>query len=151
MNWLRLSAIMLLCVLGLALVVACGDDDDDAGDDVGATSPPAETEAPGDGTEAPDGENNTFDVDTVDFGFNPNTFTVTAGEEVTFEVENTGDAPHTMTIYADEEYAEFVPGGDSFRLESGDAASVSLTFDAGMYFFRCEIHPTQMQGTITAE
>jgi plastocyanin len=26
-----------------------------------------------------------------------------------------------------------------------------VTLDAGEYFFRCEVHPAQMEGTITAE
>lgn len=173
MKWMKLAALTLVCVLGLALV-ACGDDDDagDNGDGVtetpAATNEPTEaptdqptevpTEAPTDApTEEPtgqatDGAEDEFQVETQDFAFVPASFTVPAGTELKFEVTNTGGAPHTMTIYRDNSYSDPVEGGDTGTINGGEDGSVDVTFaDAGTYFFRCDIHPALMQGTITAE
>jgi plastocyanin len=149
---------LLLSVLLVALVAACGDDDESGtnGDSAATATedggtPEAteeETEGPTDAGGEPSEE---VTVELDDFSFDPDSFTVTAGTEVKIDVENVGAAPHTLTVYSDEEYTEPVDGADTGQVEGGEDGEFFATFDAGEYFFRCEVHPTQMEGTLTAE
>src|SRR5215217_3160484 len=77
-----------------------------------------------------------FDVQVVDFAFEPGTLTVPAGTTVTWT--NTGNRPHTVT--ADD--GSF----DSGRLDPGE--QFSQTFDQpGTFAYHCGFHP-EMQGSI---
>jgi plastocyanin len=127
-------------------VLGCGGDDDDGG-------PAATTAAPDDGAATPvEGATETFvEVDAADFSFDPDELSVPAGEELTFALSNTGSSPHTLTVYADEDYSEAVAGADTENVPSETVGEFKVTLDAGDYFFRCELHPGQMQGTITAQ
>jgi plastocyanin len=74
------------------------------------------------------------DVRITDFSYQPTTFTVTPGTEVTWT--NGDSAPHTATG----------DGFDTGRLNDGDSASV--TFETpGEYAYICTYHPS-MEGTI---
>jgi plastocyanin len=152
-------------VLLVAAAIACGDDDEADTGTTEETSPAATREDEGDRIETPDatgddtgaptgaatGLDDEVQVAAADFSFSPDTFSLPAGAPVKIEVRNTGSAPHTLTVYSDEEYSSAVPGADTDTIEGGEDASIETTFDAGQYFFRCEIHPTQMEGEFTAE
>lgn len=139
--WQWFATIAVLAALS-AGAIACGDDDDDSssGDDAG-------TEATA--TLAADGGGTTVDITATDFAFDKTSFTVPAGEEINFALTNDGSAPHTFTVYTDEEYTD--PVDVDVRTDAGASGSDSGTFEAGEYYYRCEIHPTQMQGEFTAE
>ncbi|HWO93416.1 MAG TPA: cupredoxin domain-containing protein [Dehalococcoidia bacterium] len=165
----HLALFLLVALLGLALVAAaCGDDDDDDDDDDGtATVEVTETEEAGGATnatvtetateeaETPSAETpsdgateTTFEVIMGDNFFEPNEFTVPAGEEITFELVNEGDAIHNMAVEVGGE--NFVSEPDSIR--GGEEGTLTVTFDEpGEYDFLCEFHPTEMTGTITVE
>ena len=161
----------LLRILGVVLVggtlaiglAACGDDDDD-GDDgdttpAVSTQPAAATEPAGDPTEADGGatepagggvENLT--VTAADFSFSADADSVAPGTVVEVAFSNSGAAPHTLTFYTDAEYTEPIPAGDSGQVSAG--ASVNFTFEApddGTAFYRCELHPAQMEGELAIE
>jgi plastocyanin len=156
---LRVFLFPLLSLL-IAATIACGDDDEAQIGEPDATSPAATREddntpeATGDDTGGPTGAATALDdevqVQADDFRFNPETFALPAGAPSKIEVTNVGAAPHTLTIYSDEEYNDQVPGADTGTIGAGEDASIETTFDAGQYFFRCEIHPTQMEGEFTA-
>ena len=135
MKLVRLASVMTLAVL-LVAVAACGDDDEDGGepattdDDVGTAEE--------------------VSVEAADFSFDPAELTVPAGE-VTVKLANSGQASHTLTVYADEEFSEAVEGADTENVSAGEEGEFTVAFEAGEYFFRCELHPGQMQGTLTAE
>lgn len=112
---------VIVVMLGFGLA-ACGDDDDD--------SPAVESEGGGGDGVA---------VTTSGLAFDPTEISVTAGE-VTFDITNEDDAPHTFTVD---------DASLKIEVDSGGSASGSATFEAGEYDFRCEIHPA-MTGTITA-
>jgi plastocyanin len=160
---IKLLAIMALAALSV-LALACGDDDDDSGDDTrgdgAATTAPvgnaptdAATDVPTDAAdETGDDDDNGSSAETVaiaiaGFAFDPSDFTVPAGT-VSFEVSNADSAPHTFTVYADEAYTDATEVNVS--VGAGSSGSGEGTFEAGPYFFRCELHP-DMQGTFTAE
>jgi plastocyanin len=141
---------MLLLAVA-AVFSACGDDDDDGGNGGGQETPANATADSGDDG-GDDGGSVTFvEVDAADFSFDPSELNVAAGVELTFAVANTGAVAHTLTIYADEDYSEAVEGADTGNMPDGTVGEFTVTLDAGDYFFRCEVHPDQMQGTVTAE
>jgi plastocyanin len=156
-----------LAMLSLSTVAAaCGDDDDDGDDAEPAVTRPATQASPVDGeadptatagdegdaadpTAAADGA---ITVTATEFSFTPATFEATAGEPVTVLLENAGSAPHTLTVYADAQYTQPVDGADTGTVSGGGQGEFEVTFDtAGERFFRCEVHPAQMQGTITVQ
>jgi plastocyanin len=155
---------VLLCpvlAIAVAAAVACGDDEADQPE---ATSPaatqeeedtPRATATSGDtgGATSPDTSplDDEVQVQAADFSFTPESFALPAGAEAKIEVRNAGAFPHTLTVYSDEVYTSAVAGADTGSIEAGEDASIETTFERGEYFFRCEIHPTQMEGEFTAE
>ena len=139
-----LRSALLTGLIALALVaVACGDDDDD--DDDGNGGEATATEGSGDGN----GDGATVDVVIEGFAFVPNEFSLSAGEDVTIGLQNPAGVPHTFTVYLDDAFSEMQ--GTTVSLAGGAEETVFGTFDAGTYFFRCEIHPATMTGQFTAE
>jgi plastocyanin len=132
-RYAALLAAAALLALGAA---ACGGDDDDGddGDSAAATQPA------GDGG---------VTVTATDFSFSPAEVEATAGEALSLTLQNDGSAPHTLTVYSDEEYTTEVAGADTGQVNGGESGDFEVTFDAaGDYYFRCEVHPSQMQGEI---
>ena len=144
MNFLRISLLLAAGVLLVGAGAACGGDDED--EDSGGEEPGATTPASDGG-----GEGNNVTVEGKDNAFDPETFTVRAGEEATVTLENTGSATHTLTVYSDENFETAVDGADTDTVNGGESGEFAATFEAGEYYFRCEIHPTQMKGTFEAE
>ena len=150
---------MVALTLSVGLVACGGDDDDENGDPAGGISPAATavTEATTEPTKAAEdtpaaGGADAITVVAADLSFTPDTFEAPAGEEFTVTLDNTGQLPHTLTVYSDAAYTTPVDGADTGSITGGDTGDFSVTFDtAGDLFFRCEIHPVQMQGTITVE
>ncbi|HXF71927.1 MAG TPA: cupredoxin domain-containing protein [Actinomycetota bacterium] len=70
-----------------------------------------------------------------DFYFEPTVLEGSAGQQLTIEVENEGNATHTFTI--DEQ-------GIDEELSPGGSATVTVTFpDSGQVVFYCRFHRTQ--------
>ncbi|MCZ2108343.1 MAG: copper-containing nitrite reductase [Dehalococcoidia bacterium] len=84
--------------------------------------------------------------------FSPDKVTIKVGEKTTFTLVNTGKVPHNMHVaLADGNYdnpasitGDIINAGKTGTLEFTPPA-------AGTYKFRCDIHPDQMFGTITAQ
>ncbi|HWO94496.1 MAG TPA: cupredoxin domain-containing protein [Dehalococcoidia bacterium] len=86
--------------------------------------------------------------------FDPDTAEVTAGVPITFNLTNDGQAIHNMRIAGpDGEYDtddDAVSDPDTVR--AGETATLEYSFpEPGEYAFRCDFHPTEMTGTVTAE
>jgi plastocyanin len=141
MRLFRISLLLAASFVLVGAVAACGDDDDDGGGDEGAATTPA-----GGG-----GAANEASVEAKDFSFEPDTVLVTAGEDVTVTLVNTGSAPHTLTVYTDEDYQDAVDGADTGTVNGGESGEFTVSFEGGEYYFRCEVHPSQMQGELEAE
>ncbi len=155
----RLSAgVALLLLTMLALLAACGDDDDGADPLVGTPVPaddgaadPTPTPTPqdaGDATLAPT-PTPTPTPETVDDGpevrsasiadFALPSMTIDAGTVVRFT--NNDSAPHTAT--------EVDGAWDSGNLNQGDSWEHEFS-EVGTFEYYCAVHPT-MTGTITVE
>jgi plastocyanin len=131
----RLAGALFLIALLAATVFAACDDDDDGRE-------PAITPTPSGG--------GTLTVQSQDNNYSETSLEVTAGNEATIVLDNRGANPHTLTVYEDAQYTEQVDGATTEAVPPARSGEFSYTFEAGEYFFRCEVHPSQMQGTITA-
>lgn len=93
-------------------------------------------------------------VEMGDNFFKPKELKVKAGDELSFELKNTGAAIHNMRLAgADNKYDsgdDAVSDPDTVR--AGAPATLKYKFSApGAMDFRCDFHPTQMTGKITIE
>jgi plastocyanin len=110
--------------------LACGEDDDEGSGS--AATEPATTAS----TEAPDGV--ATSVAAFDFGFDPNTTTISGGDTVSWE--NTGETIHNVKG----------KGFFSDGMEPGDTFQHEFT-KAGVYDYLCTLHPDTMQGSVVVE
>ncbi|MBN9494960.1 nitrite reductase, copper-containing [bacterium] len=103
-----------------------------------AATTPASTEA------------QTITLQLKDNFFDPAKLTVKAGQHITFDLKNVGKVPHNLAIadkggnYGDVA-SDLVRGGEDLKFDWTAPAAT------GVYNFRCDVHPTQMTGTITVQ
>ena len=76
--------------------------------------------------------------------------TIKAGEPVTILADNreTG-VPHNFAVYTDESAQELLGGTEICVAPCQDTVTLELV--PGIYFFRCDVHPVQMVGTLVVE
>jgi plastocyanin len=138
----------------LVTVAACGGDDEDNGGapTAGATRAASPTTAAVASPTAGGAESETLNVSAQDFSFSPSDLQATKGTAYTIALDNRGQFPHTLTVYEDEAYTQPVAGADTGRISGGESGQFVVTFsEAKDYYFRCEVHPTQMQGEIAVQ
>ncbi len=145
MKIVRIAAMGAAMVLLSNGAVGCGSEDGNEGDaGTGATPSARATERTG-GDAA-------LAVTAADLSFAPATLVAAAGDAVTITLTNGGNAPHTLTVYEDEAYTTAVADADTGTVAGGAKGEFTATFqESKTYYFRCEIHPSQMMGTITVE
>ena len=96
-----------------------------------------------------------FDISLGDNFFEANEFTLSPGQEVTFNITNNGSAVHNMRVDGgDGEYDtddDTVSDPDLFQ--AGDTGTLVWTApgETGTIIFRCDFHPTEMTGAISLE
>lgn len=94
----------------------------------------------------------TIDLVAENIAFDKSTITVPAGARVTVNFNNRDSGvPHNLAVYENEAAEKAIFIGE---IVTG-LAKIEYTFDApavpGTYFFRCDIHPTQMTGRFIVE
>ena len=82
------------------------------------------------------------------FSFDKSSITVPSGARVTISFNNKDSGvPHNFSLYADSNMTQSIYIGQIIN----GPATATYTFTApttpGTYFFRCDVHPTQMTGT----
>ena len=125
-----------LCGIGLGVALAaaaCGGDD------------PTDLQSEGSGS---DDDTPNYSVIATDFAFSVDALDVAAGEFI-LEFDNQGETPHTYSIYTDAEYTDLAE--TTGNQNGGERNRHEMSLDAGDYFVRCDVHPTQMEATLTAE
>lgn len=134
----------LVLILGVG-AAACGSDNNDNS----ATATRPATQASGSPASGGAPSASELSVTAKDFSFDPGDLDGTMGQPIKVELKNDGSATHTLTVYEDDAYTKPVSGADTGRVSAGSTGSFTTTFAAAQnYFFRCEVHPTQMKGEI---
>jgi plastocyanin len=82
-----------------------------------------------------------------DFSFSAGAINVAKGDTIAITFKNSGPSAHTLAFYSDAGYKNPIAGADTGSVSSGATKTFTVTADVGL-FYRCNIHPTQMQGKI---
>ena len=148
---LRTFLIPTILILALALVAAaCGDDEDGGSTPTSTATPTATSTA----TPTPTPTDTTFEIKMIPvLAFDKTELTVPAGTEVTvsFDNQDTGQS-HNWAVYTDDSASEAIAGAGENICAAPCNAEVTLgPLDAGEYFFQCDVHPTDMVGTLIVE
>jgi plastocyanin len=141
--WVAAAAVLVLAGF------ACGGNGDGPADGAATPAPareatpaPARTWAPSDQDEI-----ERYTIEAKDFAFEPSHLDVDLGFSQIF-FTNLDAVQHTLNVYDDAEYRQPLAGAAA----SGTIPFILVLFRReGTYYFRCEIHPEQMQGTIEAK
>ncbi len=128
--WFRLMTLMAVAVLAFA---ACSDDEE-------PEEPAAETEEAEE--DAGGGEATTLAISAQDNLYEPDTLSAPAGAEVTVELTNVGDNPHTFTIDG---------LADTGTVESAGTGTATFTMPDTETTWSCAVHGEAMSGTLTPE
>jgi len=118
----------------------------------GATAAPTSTPAP-QATTAPAAQ--TVEISAVpSLKFDKDTITVKAGSQVTLKFTNNDTGvPHNWAAYTDSTASTPIPGAKT-EICTGPCEK-EITFTApdqpGDYFFRCDVHPAVMTGTLVVK
>ena len=119
-------------VIALAIVSACGGDG-------GAKKTP---------TLVPSSFRR-VDVEMRDFSFNPTSFDAPKGRLYNITATNSGSTRHTLNVYKDAAFTVPLSPDAHIEVEPGAVEPRFVKFDdVTTYYYRCEIHPQQMQGQI---
>jgi len=136
-------------IVALLLAAACNDGD--GGNGTLSETPalgqtPAVSETLAQGGTAPD-------IKMIGVrSFDRSELTIAADTEVTIVAENI-DGLHSFAIFADEEYrpSQVEPIVRTEACFSPCTITLAVNLTPGEYFFRCQVHPEEMVGTLFAE
>lgn len=117
--------------------------------------PTPTTEAPPEPTEPAGPATQTVDIAMIpSIQFDKSTITVQSGATVTVRSDNRDEGiPHSFSVYTDSSGSQPLAEASVGDVCMGPCDR-EITFDApepGEYFFRCDVHPTQMTGTFIVE
>ena len=113
-------------------VAACGGDD------------PTDLQSEGSGS---DDDTPNYSVIATDFAFSVSDLEVNAGD-IILEFDNQGAVAHTYSVYRDAGYTDLAES--TGNQNAGERNRFEFSFEPGDYFVRCDVHPTQMEATLTA-
>ncbi len=137
-RWVGLAFLLALCPLALA----CGDGSDKAGGN--QTSIASETPAAGAAK---------ADIEMIPGkAFDRSVLTVAADREVAITANNT-DGLHSFAVFAGEEYESGLvePIARTEACFAPCTVTLTVNLTPGEYFFRCQVHPEEMVGTLIAQ
>jgi plastocyanin len=127
----------MIAAMTIALIItgACGGGDD----------APSTTRTP---TRVPDGATE-IAISAQNNAFSRSEIEVDAEDHLLIHFTNRDAAPHNVAFYATDAAEEEIYVGETIR---GPGETVDYEFDAparpGEYFFRCDVHPIVMTGTL---
>ena len=137
---LRRGALLSLLVTASLVLAACG-----GGDDGGGTAPSDDNTAGGT-VSVVDG---TVDISADDMAFDANVIQAPAGEAFTVTFTNSEGVPHNFSVDT-EEGGEAIAQGEIINEGQTDEVAIEA-LEPGEYFFVCDVHATEMTGTIVVE
>jgi plastocyanin len=119
-----------------ALLVACGGAAADPGTNDGA----ARTATVTNGLVEVSSDNLAFDVDVIE---------APAGEDFTIRLTNLENIPHNLSVYT-ERGGTLIALGAVITQDQTDEIEIPA-LEAGEYFFVCDLHVSEMNGTLVVE
>ncbi len=135
-------------IVALLLAAACNDGD-------GGNGNPIETltvgETPAVGETLLDGGAKADIKMIPGTAFDKTELTIPADTEVTITADNI-DGLHSFAVFADEEYepGQVEPIARTEACFAPCTITLGVNLTPGEYFFRCQVHPEEMVGTLTA-
>ena len=158
---MKLAPALLLLLLAALFVAACGDDDD-SGNGVATETPnlfpsqagPQQQPDPAQAVDAALTEpvDGVIEVTLAEILFSPNNLHVPLDDAVTIRLTNDDPATHTMRVAGID--GRYDTEDDAVVPVIGPGAVEELTFAgaaAGVYTFRCDLHPGSMGGVIVVD
>lgn len=92
------------------------------------------------------------DVEARDFAFSPTSFEAPQARIFNITVKNNGSTRHTLNVYKDAAFTTPLTADSHIEVAPGAMEGLFVRFDdVATYYFRCEIHPQQMQGQIVVK
>ena len=98
--------------------------------------------------------NDNYTVIAVDTKFNKAALEAPPNTSVTFTVKNNGQQPHNLRFLTAKGGTTLVSGAgtEAQPIQSGTTETLTFTTPgAGVYYFQCDFHPDQMNGTFTVK
>jgi plastocyanin len=86
--------------------------------------------------------------------FDKDTITVKAGSQVTLKFTNSDTGvPHNWAAYTDSTASTLIPGAKTATCTGPCEEEITFTApdQPGDYFFRCDVHPAVMTGTLVVQ
>lgn len=148
---LRRFAVLTLTLIVAFALAACanGDDTGNGGDGGDGATESAGAGDGGGGGSTLTVEGGAVEITAENLEFNADTIEAPAGEAFTVTLVNNDSAPHNFSVYTEEGGDEIVVGD---VIDGGETIEVEVpALDAGEYFFVCDVHPTEMTGTVVVE
>jgi plastocyanin len=148
MKAIRVFGMLLMISLAVAIVAACGGDDEgDSAGDATATAA-GDEESPGAG----DGDSVELEITALDTAYDEEELSAPAGAAVSLIFDNDDDGLlHNWSLYESEDATEAIFEGERIT----GVEQITYEFDApeepGTYHFHCDVHPTQMTGEFIVE
>ncbi len=131
---LRRGGLLALNLFVAFTLVACSTGDGDASEPAGGRA----TVSGG-----------AVEITAADLAFPVTTIQATAGAAFTITLVNNDSVPHNISIYA-EEGGELLAEGTV--INGGETVELRVDpLDAGEYYFMCDLHPADMNGTLVVE
>ncbi|MGB4578296.1 MAG: cupredoxin domain-containing protein [Methanoculleus sp.] len=94
----------------------------------------------------------TVDLSAKNIAFDKSTITVPAGADVTVDFDNEDDGiPHNFAVYTDSSATDTIFSGETITGPDTTTYTFTAPSDPGTYYFRCDVHPEQMNGDFVVQ
>jgi plastocyanin len=143
----RITLVGGALLLMLASASCGGGGSSSYGSSSASTPGPTKASATSSGSPASSGTQKQLAIAAQDFSFSTSAINVAKGDTIAITFKNSGPSTHTLAFYSDAAYKNAIAGADTGNVSSGATKTFTVTADIGL-FYRCNIHPTQMQGKI---
>lgn len=98
-------------------------------------------------TTAAGGGTTSVSLSAQNIAFDTSTITVPAGADVTVNFDNEDNGiPHNFAVYTDSSASQSIFVGDTITGPDTTTYTFTAPSDPGTYYFRCDVHPEQMNG-----